>query len=88
MQRQKCDSRLLHSVGYDSQFQILEVQFLPKKGETDGAVYRYFKVPPDVAGTMLTDKSIGGSFLREIKGRYEYRKVEPDEATETIPKDF
>lgn len=73
MDRERVDSKLLKSVGYDPTGKVLEVEF------QSGKVYRYFNVEPERYETMIHEKSMGSYFLAKIKGEYDYRKVEPDE---------
>lgn len=58
---------------------ILEVEFQPRKGETKGAVYRYFDVPREVFGRLQSGQdggSIGSRFVLLIKnGGYRYERV-------------
>lgn len=78
MQREKVASKLLASIGYDAQSQVLEVEFV------SGKVYRYFGIEPQVMHDMNIAKSTGGYFLKNIvqKGKYEHRIVEENEAPE------
>jgi len=74
MQREKVASKLISEVGYDPQGQVLEISF------HSGATYKYFSVSPEEAQAFMKAESLGSHFLREVKGKYDYRKVEPDEA--------
>jgi hypothetical protein len=80
--RSRVQSKLLKSIGYDAQSQVLEIEFHPRNASDTGTVYRYFKVPIDVANRLMSDRSQGSFFLNKIKGEYEYRKVEADETPE------
>ena len=45
----------------------------------DGAVYRYFEVPAEVAEAFLASDSKGHYFVTFIRGRYEFLRVEVPE---------
>ncbi|WP_126652564.1 KTSC domain-containing protein [Chryseobacterium aureum] len=41
-----------------------------------GAVYEYFKVPPEIIGKFKEARSKGQFLNKVIKPRFEYRKIE------------
>jgi len=59
------------SVGYDPKLEILYVEF------TNWNVYEYYNVPGEVSAVMLSPStSVGSYFYKEIKGKFEYKKLE------------
>ncbi len=70
MNRISVSSSNLASVGYDSNNQILEVEFL------HGGVYQYSGVPSSVYSGLMTASSHGSYFDQHVKkAGYYYRKV-------------
>jgi len=70
MIREPVSSSNLVSVGYDSESQILEVEF---KG---GAIYQYSGVPEAVLAGLMAASSCGSYLQQHIKGHYSYVRVE------------
>lgn len=69
MERVQVTSSNISSIGYDSDSQVLEVEFL------GGSVYQYYGVPDhDHRGIMDSD-SKGGYLNANIKGRYSFSKL-------------
>lgn len=66
MLRTPIRSSTLKSAGYADG--ILEVEF------QNGAVYRYFGVPVEVAGAFMASESKGQHFVKYIRGRYEFEQ--------------
>jgi KTSC domain len=64
-------SALLVRVGYDSSQSVLELQF------RDSAIYRYFAVPPDVVGQLLSSDSKGSFFNRHVRNCFRYTCLKP-----------
>ena len=50
---------------------VLEIEF-----KSSGAVYQYKDVPVSVYNAMLMAESVGKYFYANIKGKFEYVKVE------------
>jgi hypothetical protein len=69
VKRTPVDSAALLSVGYDSQSQVLEVEFAA------GSLYQYFDVPEAVYLAMLDSGSKGRFFAEHIKERYNFREI-------------
>lgn len=69
MRRQSIASSHLKSVGYDPDTETLEVEF------RTGPIYVYQKVPVDLIDRLLSSDSPGAFFNREIRNRFEYRKL-------------
>lgn len=67
-----CQSSLLCGYAYDPEGQVLSVQF--KEG---GPIYRYSAFPPEKFASFEGAESKGKFFLSEVKGKYEFTKVEP-----------
>jgi hypothetical protein len=70
MERQAVTSSNIASVGYDGAEQVLEVEF------AGGSVYRYAGVSPEVHAHLVDAPSIGAFFAANVRGHYEFEKVE------------
>lgn len=69
MYRTPVSSTNIHSIGYDPQSALLEVEF------TTGDVYQYFNVPEHLY-QQLSSASSKGQFLNDyIRYSYRYQKV-------------
>lgn len=71
MKRTHVNSTSISSIGYDELTKTLEVKFIE-----NGEIYQYLKVPQKVYHELLTADSIGAYLNQEIKGKYEYRKID------------
>ena len=69
MHRIHIKSSTIRSVGYETDYQTLELEF------NSGEVYRYFKVPELHYTGLLEAVSHGQYFNLHIKDHYLYRKV-------------
>jgi hypothetical protein len=69
MERQSVESSNLASIGYDSENEILEVEF------NHGGVYQYFNVPENVFKELMNADSHGIYFSANIRNDYEYEKM-------------
>ena len=69
MERTSVTSSNLASVGYDSNNQILEIEF------KDGGVYQYFDVPEDVYEALMSADSHGKYFSANIRNDFNYKKL-------------
>ncbi|MET0356188.1 MAG: KTSC domain-containing protein [Cellvibrio sp.] len=63
--------------------QIREFEYLPETGDLcimfkGGARYLYHEVPHSVFDDGLAAESIGKFFYANIKGKYEYIKLDPE----------
>ena len=65
-------SSYIRSLGYDCD--ALFVQF------KDGAIWRYFDVPPDAAAALMQAKSVGSHFHAYVKNSYKAERVAQREA--------
>jgi hypothetical protein len=61
LQRVPVTSSNLQSVGYDEESRILTIEF------RNGSVYEYEGVPPDVYSELMSAKSHGKYFHRQIR---------------------
>jgi hypothetical protein len=64
MERQVVESKLAKSVGYDGDLAVLEVEF------HNGGTYQYPGVTPEEIVELMTAKSFGSYFLKNIKPKY------------------
>jgi KTSC domain len=62
-------STMLASVGYDATTWTLEAEF------TNGGIYRYFDVPPEVHEGLMAAESHGRYFNAHIRGCYPYDRL-------------
>ncbi len=69
MERENVNSSNLASIGYDSENEILEVEF------KHGGVYQYLNVPEDVFNKLMNAPSHGVYFSANIRNDYEYSKL-------------
>jgi len=70
-------SSQINGCGYDPVSQVLAIRF------NSGAVYHYANVPPEIhTGIMAAaedpEKSVGRFFGQNVKGKFEYKKQEPE----------
>lgn len=65
MLRQKVNSGLIVSLGYDQESRTLQIEF------KTGSIWDYLDVPQDVYDELITSDSVGKYFLSNIKGKYE-----------------
>lgn len=70
MERKHVDSSNLKSIGYDSNTQTLEIEFL------NGGLYQYSKVPERIYNGLMSASSHGSYFDQYVKkGGYYYKKI-------------
>lgn len=69
MNRTPVNSSNLASIGYDSQSEILEIEF------HSGGVYQYDDVPMDVYTGLMQASSHGKYFHAYVKNVYAYRRM-------------
>lgn len=67
---QTINSSVAYAIGYDADAQILQVEF------QSGEVYQYFDVEAETWEDFHTADSIGEFFNQEIKGHYEYDRID------------
>jgi hypothetical protein len=63
------NSSLLANVSYDAGQSVLQLELC------DGAIYRYFDVPPVIYEGLLAANSKGSYFNREIRNCFRYALV-------------
>jgi hypothetical protein len=68
------ESSVIKRVGYDSQEQVLRIEF------RSGDVYDYEKVPWWVVGQLLSSESLGRFYNHSIRDVYPFRKNRLEEA--------
>ena len=70
IERSPVRSSALRSVGYDEDGQTLEIEF------TNGAVYRYSDVPPEVYRGLMAAESHGRYFHQHVRDAgYRYQRM-------------
>jgi len=69
MKRINVKSSQIKSIGYDKDEKILEIEF--KKG----TVYQYSDIYYEVYMELITAKSVGSFFMRNINKKYKYEKA-------------
>lgn len=69
MRRQPVSSSNISEIGYDEGQRILEVLF------SNGTVYQYFDVPPQIFRELMQASSIGQYLNANIKGNFRYARV-------------
>ncbi|MFA5048586.1 MAG: KTSC domain-containing protein [Patescibacteria group bacterium] len=69
MYKEQITSSIIDSIGYDAELQILEIQF------KRGAIYQYFNVPFDVYKELMSAKSIGSYFMKNINKKYVHKRI-------------
>lgn len=62
------ESSNIKAIGYEDD--MVDIQFL------NGGTYRYYNVSADVYVKLFNSESKGKFFHKEIKGKYEWRKLE------------
>lgn len=63
-------SSSLRSVGYDQEQRVLDLE------STNGAVYQYFDVPPELYSGLMAAKSHGRYFHQHVRDKsYRYQKT-------------
>lgn len=70
MERQVISSSSIASIGYDSDSETLEIEFLKT-----GKVYEYFNVPQFMYDRLMAAPSQGVFFNAEIKNAYPFNPV-------------
>lgn len=70
MVRQNVSSTNIHSIGYEPDSKILEIEFHA------GGIYQYFNVPKTIYDALMNASSHASYFHRHIKEQYKYLKVQ------------
>jgi len=69
MNRISVTSSNISSIGYDSNDEILEIEF------KDGSVYQYLQTPISEYDSIMNAESYGQYLAQNIKGKYDFRKI-------------
>lgn len=69
MHRQTVTSSNLHSVGYDPQMSVLEIEF------RGGRIYQYSNVSTRVYEGLMNSSSHGRYFHQHIRDIYQYKRI-------------
>lgn len=70
-------SSQIAGIGFDSG--TLEIEFKPSKEGQQPSVYQYTNVPPETHQAMIEAESVGKFFYANIKGKFDYVKMPPEE---------
>jgi hypothetical protein len=68
IERQPVSSSNIKSIGFDPKERIMAVEF------SDGAVYHYHNIEKNTYEDLLSAKSVGSHFHKNIKGVYKHSK--------------
>ena len=71
MKREKVESSNIKSIGYDPKKQILEIEFVAKKGQS---IYQYYNIPENIYCELMESESIGVGFGQLIRNVYDYKR--------------
>ena len=63
------DSTLISEVGYDADLEKLSVVF-----KSTGGKYIYSGVPQETYDALMAAGSVGGYFLKNVKGKFPFRQ--------------
>ena len=69
MRRKKVQSSTIRSIGYDSDNEILELEF------TSREVYQYMQVPELIYKELMNAASHGSYFNNTIKDEYDFARI-------------
>jgi hypothetical protein len=69
LERLSVKSRILRSVGYDTNTKILEIEF------HTGLVYQYSGVPPKIYADLMHSGEIGKYFSEKVRPRFQTKQV-------------
>jgi hypothetical protein len=69
MKRINVKSSSIKSIGYNTIFKVLEIEFIRE------AIYHYYDVSSDVVCELIFADSIGKYFDQNIKNNYKYESV-------------
>ena len=69
MTKEYVDSSSLQSVGYNEEYQTLEVEF------RNGAVYQYYNCPKLMYDELMNSPSKGQFFHSQIRDRFPFSRV-------------
>ena len=69
MERRRVSSSKIRSVGYDDRTRTLEVE------HTDGSVYQYTGVSPEVHRRMMADPSIASFYQDRVEEDFSRKRI-------------
>lgn len=69
IKRQKVESSLFKSIGYNKLENLLQVEF------NNGDVYNYFEITEEMYNNLLKATSVGKYYLANIKGKFNSIKI-------------
>lgn len=69
MNRLTVESTTLHTIAYDVDRQILQLEF------RDRTIYHYYDVPAEEYQNLVDARSKGGHFNRNIRGHYVHARI-------------
>lgn len=79
MHRTPVKSSQIAAIGYDAGTKTLEIEF-PGLAGAAGSVYQYSDVPAEVHANLMGAESPGRYFGVHIRGKFAFKKVEPEAA--------
>lgn len=71
--REAVDSKAFAEYGYNGEHGVLEIQFHPKKGQTRGAIWRYYFVTRQRMTAFRRSGSLGRYFTQHIRNVTAFR---------------
>lgn len=69
MRRQPVTSSNIAEIGYDEGQRVLEILF------SNGSLYQYFDVPPQIFNELMQASSVGKYLNSNIKSHFRYARV-------------
>ena len=69
MEKYSVASSNVASIGYDEQYQTLEVEFL------NGSIYQYYNVPANISDQLMKEPSKGRFLYTYIQNAYPFSRV-------------
>jgi KTSC domain len=69
MRRQPVTSSNIAEIGYDEGQRVLEILF------SNGSLYQYFEVPPQIFNELMQASSVGKYLNYNIKSHFRYARV-------------
>lgn len=72
------DSSQIAAIGFDAPTRTLAVQFVPRKGESQGSLYHYANATPQIYEAFQAAKSKGDFFYANIRHNtadYPFNKI-------------
>jgi len=66
------ESSNIAAVGYDSETETLQIRF------HSGKTYQFYGVPDNLFEGLLTAESVGKYFAANVRGQYEYKKLDDE----------